>query len=130
MKRYPKVLAAVTAVFALCTALALTACGSSGSTGAEPGTYSLYELQSPTEPVTHETVQMMEAFGLTASLVLNEDGTGSLVLFGAPVDITWDAKGISYQGSKVSYEYEDGTIILSTGEEKMIFKRVESAPGQ
>ena len=125
MKRYMKVLAVVVAVFAVCTALALTACnGGGGKGGAEPGTYDLYELQSPTEPVTHESVEMMAMFGLSASLVLNEDGTGSLVLFGAPVAITWDAKTISYEGTKVSYEYDDGTIILSSGDEKMIFKRV------
>lgn len=122
MKRFAKILAVVAAVCAVCATLVLAGCGGGkGTGGAEPGTYNLYELQSPTEPVTHESIEMMAMLGLTASMELNADGTGSFVLFGAPIDITWDAKSITLDGASVPYDYEDGTITLTSGDSKMIF---------
>ena len=127
MKRSFKVLTVIIAAFGVCAALVLAGCGGRAPEVPEevvqPGTYDLYELQSPTEPISHESIEMMAALGLTASLELNEDGTGSLVLFGAPVPITWDDENISYQGIKVSYEYKDGTLTLITRDERMVFKK-------
>ena len=41
---------------------------------------------------TAEDIAMLDAFGMSVGLDVNEDGTCALIMFGEPLDGTWEAK--------------------------------------
>lgn len=82
MKRTTKIAIAIAAVFALC--LGLVGCG--GGDGADytknfTGDWKLSGMTENGEPMSEDDIAFMESFGMTVTLTLNEDGTGSLVMF-------------------------------------------------
>lgn len=122
MKQWAKVLTAMCVACALAAALALVGCSSgSADKGAKAGTYELYELQSETDAVSHDDIELVKSFGLTTSLQLNEDGTGVFDVFGTTTDITWDAENIYIDGEATPYTYEDGKVSISADGDTMVF---------
>ena len=93
MKRTTKIAIAIAAVFALC--LGLVGCG--GGDGADytknfTGDWKLSGMTENGEPMSEDDIALMEAFGMAVTLTLNEDGTGSLVMFDEAMDVSWEPK--------------------------------------
>ena len=44
------------------------------------------------EAMSGDDIAFMESFGMTVTLTLNEDGTGSLVMFDEAMDVSWEPK--------------------------------------
>ena len=49
-------------------------------------------MVSDGEEATAEDIAMLDAFGMSVGLDVNEDGTCALIMFGEPLDGTWEAK--------------------------------------
>lgn len=96
MKRKLLVCALVACAMTLC--LALTGCGGGGATNDKDanetfiGSWKLAGMVSDGEEATAEDIAMLDAFGMSVGLNVNEDGTCALIMFGEPLDGTWEAK--------------------------------------
>ena len=99
------------------------------ATGSIAGYYKLLKTEE-NGSVTDATI--LSSIGLEIYLVLNEDGTGKMNLFGAEMDLTWDDESISFYDEKTTYEYDDGKLTITSGGSKMYFEYAgtpEEAPG-
>lgn len=87
------------------------------------------------ENLDADSIALMDSLGLKVVLTLNEDGTGSLDMFGEKLSVSWEAKGntegtftVTDNGTETSADLslsESGdelTITDSTGA-SMTFKR-------
>lgn len=116
-------------IAALCCALvlcfALVGCGADKSS--YTGEWNL--AYGSDENLDADSIALMDSLGLTVTLTLNDDGTGSLDLFGDKLEAKWEASSnsegkISLDGSDAKMTLENGelTILDSTGA-SMTFKR-------
>lgn len=100
--------------------VALTSCGGNSKA---VGSYKLESVTDGGETITAKDFEeMAAAMGQTiefGSLVLN--GTGTLVLNGESVSVTWDEKAIYYNGDAVSYTLKDNTLTLGDDKDKAVF---------
>lgn len=104
---------------ALILVFALVACGGS-SGGAKPGTYKLTGMVQDGEDLSDQITEM-EAYGLSISLVLNEDKTGYLEMYGEQMDLTWDEKNLTVDGDAQPYTMEGDNLILKEDETSLTF---------
>ena len=116
MKRTTKIAIAIAAVFALC--LGLVGCG--GGDGAD---------------YTKNFTGDWKLCGMTVTLTLNEDGTGSLVMFDEAMDVSWEPKSateldVTIDGDTTTGKLADDTITLEAGGDAMSFVRVEADAGK
>lgn len=122
------VLAFLTCVLAL--AFALTGC-SGGGKDPKANFVGSWELSGGTmegEELTDEYMKMLEEWGISCILVLDEDGTGSLDLFSEVSDLKWEAKdattaSITVDKETTDVKLEDGKLVLEDGEDKLIFSK-------
>ena len=82
------------------------------------GYYKLASMEADGE-VTNGAV--FEALGMDIFLVMNEDGTGQLCLFGMGVDITWDDDAFTADGESTEYTYDEGSITMESEGSKLVF---------
>ncbi len=75
------------------------------------GYYKLATLEQDGE-VTDASVLAM--VGMEVYLVLNEDNTGMLSLFGVPMELTWDDDVMTMDGEDAEYIYDAGTITMES----------------
>lgn len=123
------IIAVLCCAFALC--FTLIGCGGSVDKSNYLGDWQM--TSGSDENLDEESIQLMESLGLTVTLTLNEDGTGSLNLFGEATDVTWEAK--SNTEGTITYEGEDAKITLNGDEltlsddtdASMTFKRIEGS---
>lgn len=122
------IIAALCCVFALC--FALVGCG-----GVDKSKYTGdWKLAyGSDENLDAESIQLMESLGLSVTLTLNEDGSGSLDLFGEKMDAKWEASSntegkITLDGSEAKIKLSDAELVIedSTGS-SMAFKRPSSS---
>ena len=59
-----------------------------------------------------ENAEQLESLGLTVTLELREDKTGTIDIFGETNEISYDEKDISLKGEKSSYVFENNTISI------------------
>ncbi len=88
------------------------------------GYYSLFELTADGET---QSASDFEALGITYYLVVEENGTGFLEIFGEKQPLTWDEKEFKIDDiGAMSYTYADDVIKLDGGEENgsMTFARL------
>ena len=136
MKRTTKIAIAIAAVFALC--LGLVGCG--GGDGADytknfTGDWKLSGMTENGEAMSGDDIAFMESFGMTVTLTLNEDGTGSLVMFDEAMDVSWEPKSateldVTIDGDTTTGKLADDTITLEAGGDSMSFVRVEADAGK
>ncbi len=137
MKRTTKIAIAIAAVFALC--LGLVGCG--GGDGADytknfTGDWKLSGMTENGEAMSGDDIAFMESFGMTVTLTLNEDGTGSPVMFrtrlwtflGEPKSAT--ELDVTIDGDTTTGKLADDTITLEAGGDAMSFVRVEADAGK
>ena len=134
MKRKLLVCALVACAMTLC--LALTGCGGGGATNDKDakeafiGSWKLAGMVSDGEEATAEDIAMLDAFGMSVGLNVNEDGTCALVMFGEPLDGTWQAKSateatFTIDGSPITATIADGKLQMTEGGYAMTFERGE-----
>ena len=89
-----------------------------------PGTYYLYSLVSGDEETSSETLQMMNALGLSCGLLLNRDRTGQFFLFGESTELTWTEETMNMGEGDVAYTLSDHVIVFTRGDTSMRFIKV------
>ena len=85
------------------------------------GTYYLTGMVSGGEETKTSDLALMEEAGMVAKLVLNEDGTGTMELFGEESTVTWTDQEVLMDGESAVYTWEEGKIVLSDGEDSLTF---------
>lgn len=113
MKRFVALTLLLVLVFSLC------ACGGSGLNKAAVGTWELTGLVSGGEDYS----SMLSMLGMTITLVLNEDGTGTMDAMGESIDIKWDNNSISSGEDSLPYTLDGDTLTLNEGEDVLTFTR-------
>ena len=98
-------------VFALC------ACG--GGKNAAVGTWKLTGLFEGEEDYS----AYLAMLGMDLTLVLNEDGTGTMEMMGEKIDITWADGKIINEGESLSFSVDGDTLTISEEGERMVFTR-------
>lgn len=135
MKRKLLVCALVACAMTLC--LALTGYGGGGATNDKDakeafiGSWKLAGMVSDGEEATAEDIAMLDAFGMSVGLNVNEDGTCALVMFGEPLDGTWQAKSateakFTIDGSPITATIADGKLQMTDDGYAMTFERGEA----
>ena len=117
------IIAAVCCALALC--FALVGCGADKSN--YTGEWNL--AYGSDENLDADSIALMDSLGLTVKLTLNDDGSGTLDLFGETMQAKWEASSntegkIALEGSEAKMTLANGelTITDSTGA-TMTFKR-------
>ncbi len=84
-----------------------------------PGTYYLVGMYENDEMMGTDMMKLMESFGMSGTLVLNEDGTGTFNLYGEESELVWDEEGITVKDSDglVQYTVDDVFLTLSAEDE-------------
>lgn len=81
-----------------------------------------YKLVKTEQRGTVTDATILSEIGLEIYIVLNEDGSGKMNLFGADMDVTWDEESITFNDEKASYECADGKLTINSGDAKMYFE--------
>lgn len=132
------------AMLALC--LALVGCGGGASSGgsgaqespsvAEPdfganfrGSWELVSMMDDGE-TSEVDLEQMKALGMYVYLDLNEDGSATLDVFGAPTDGTWEAQSenaatMTVNGEVANITLTDGLITMAQGSSSLTFKHID-----
>ncbi len=104
---------------ALILVFALAACGGS-SGGAKPGVYKATAMVQDGQDVSDQ-LAMLESLGMEIDLVLNEDGTGYLDMYGQHLDLTWDDSNLTVDGEAEPYTMDGENLILKEGNTSLTF---------
>lgn len=92
----------------------------SGNKKVSAGTYEMTAMSENGQDMT-STVESLKAFGLTATMTIKDDGTGTLSLFGTDYSLTWDDKTVTYGGQAVEYKFDGKTITFGNDETSLTF---------
>lgn len=118
-----KILATIVALAsAMALSFVLVGCGGGGAQQTIAGDWELYEITGDaSSAATHEDVQSLADMGMTVNMTLNEDGTGTMDMFGEQMDLTWettdDGFSISIQGDAAPATLtEDGNLSVDAGD--------------
>ena len=97
--------------------LALCACGGGSKTAA--GTWKLTGMTQDGQDYS----EYLSMLGMEITMVLNEDGTGTMEAMGQKVDVTWDESGITSQGETIPYTLDGDKLTMAQDGAEMIFTR-------
>ncbi len=93
------------------------------------GPYSLIALVSEEEGDITEQLELLSSMGLAPTLSIDEEGKGTLDLFGEQTDILFDFEAMTAQAEDddetvMTFTYENGIITFEEEGNSMTFKRV------
>lgn len=79
-----------------------------------------------------EAMDSMLAMGITYYIVLNEDGTGNMVVFGMEIPLTWDENAVNIleneetgtEATEIPYTCDGGVLKLINEGEAMVFTKM------
>ena len=83
--------------------------------------YHLVAMQSTGQVVGTDQVAMLDTLGMSSSLQLNSDGTGTLVLYGEATEIAWEDNAVILEGEKISFDQTEDFIVLFEDDAYLIF---------
>lgn len=106
--------------------LSLVGCGNGGSKASPAGTYTLTAMTENGEPLSQEDLDMLSSLGLSVSLIMNEDGTGSIQLFGEEKAFTWKGTTLTMDGVDQEFEFDGTTIIIKDEGSELTFTKDEA----
>ena len=88
------------------------------------GEYKLVELVDAAGEDSSTLIDHVREQGYEVSLSLNEDGTGTMVMFTSAHDLTWTDTEVVINGDTMNLAYDQGTLTISgkDGSGKMIFQ--------
>ena len=119
------IIAALCCALALC--FALVGCGGGVDKSNYTGDWKL--AYGSDENLDSASIDLMDSLGLAVTLTLNEDGTGSLNLFGEVMEAKWEASSnsegkITLDGSEATMKLENSELtIVDSTDASMTFKR-------
>lgn len=127
MGRKIGIIAALCCAFVLC--FALVGCG-----GVDKSKYTgdWKLVYGSDENLDADSIELMDSLGLSVTLTLKEDGTGTLNLFGESMDAKWEAS--SNTEGKITLDNSDATLklendqltIVDSTNASMTFKRASA----
>ena len=94
--------------------LALCACGGSKTAA---GTWKLTGMTQNGQDYS-DYIAFMQI-----TMVLNDDGTGTMEAMGEKADVTWNESGITSQGETIPYTLDGDKLIMAQDGTEMIFTR-------
>ena len=88
------------------------------------GEYKLVELVDAAGEDSSTLIDHVREQGYEVSLSLNEDGTGTMVMFTSAHDLTWTDTEVVINGDTMNLAYDQGTLTISgkDGLGKMVFQ--------
>ena len=102
-----------------------TAAPTQSSLPVSDGPSGVYKLSSITEDGKTEDLAMLESLGLSAYLILSEDGTGMMDSFGEARDLRWDENSLLEVGEEpLSYTFNDGVLTCTGDGLEMVFTKL------
>ena len=121
----------ITLIMMLMFLLTSFGCGKrEDNTAAErAGKYELTGIVSKGSQTEAEDIKLLNDTGMTCALILNEDGSGTLDLFGEEKALTWNEETITVDGKAYSYTYKDGTLVVIRGDSSLTFSSVARQEG-
>lgn len=119
---------ALTATLLLAFCLALVGCAQTDYTKNFSGDWKLASVTSDGETANEDDLAMLEAFGMTVGLTLNDDGTLKFTMLGETIEGTWKAKSateaeMTIEGSTVVAKLADEKLSMEADGEAMVFVR-------
>ena len=90
------------------------------------GTYKLTELVDSEGTDSGKLLANIQAEGEEVSMILNEDGTGTLYIFDEPHSLTWTETEIVLEGQSLPMDWTLENLTLHGGNEgngKMVFQK-------
>ena len=108
----------IAALLALSMLMLFGACGNASGNLEEAGTYQLASFRADGVSYTEEELQALDA-----SLVLEEDGTGALMIAGKTMDLTWSSGKLEYNGDAAKYTVDGDELLFVGGEYEFVFRR-------
>lgn len=87
------------------------------------GRYEVVAMVTEGRQTTPEDLALLKGKGLTCTITLEADGTGTLNLFGEQTGLTWDEKSISTAEKSMSYTYRDDQLVVVDGDSSLTFSR-------
>jgi len=89
------------------------------------GNYELTGIVSADGESAPEDIGLMNEAGLTCTLSLLENGSGTLYLFDEKRALSWTGDAITVDGTSYSYTYADNTITVSREGSSLTFQRIK-----
>ena len=88
------------------------------------GEYKLVELVDAAGEDSSTLIDHVREQGYEVSLSLNEDGTGTMVMFTSAHDLTWTDTEVVINGDTMNLAYDQGTLTIfgKDGPGKMVFQ--------
>lgn len=69
------------------------------------------------------SIQLLEGFGLSATMELKDDKTGTMHLFGTDSELTYDKDKMVINDKDVPFTYKDGQITFSENDASLTFTK-------
>lgn len=94
------------------------------------GDYTVTGMSSEEDGEMDEDLDMLRAIGLAPTLTINEDGSGSMSMFGVSIEMNFDfdamtVTSVTEEGEETqSFTYENGQISFESEGSSMTFSRV------
>lgn len=122
----------VAAVCALALSLALFGCGGGSKEDAAKnfvGNWKVTAVDDSSGSLAQEDLELMEAFGLSIVLTLNEDGTCTMNMMGEQMSGTWSAKSatecdVTIDGSAVTAMLNGTELSMEQDGSKLVFTKI------
>lgn len=89
------------------------------------GVYRLIAMDDGSGDDNTETLEMMAALGMLATLTVEEDGSAVIDLFGDTLELSFDfeAGTAGADGANIPYAYEDGVLTMTNDEYAFTFSK-------
>lgn len=94
------------------------------------GSYTLAGLKTDNEEFTQETLSMMAALGMTATLEIYEDGSAVLDLFGEQEELTFDFAQwqVQVDGGWMDFSWDEGVLTMGNEDGSFTFVKGQLDP--
>ena len=89
------------------------------------GQYEITGMVTKGEETSPEDLALLKSKGLSCTIDLKADGTGTLTLFGEESAVTWDEKNIKAAGKTIPYTFKDDQITFTNGDASLTFTRLK-----
>ena len=101
----------------------LTGCGKKFDMGKISGKYELIELAENNTSYSKDEIKELKEMGITFTLELKENGTGTIELYGEKSDLKYDENNIIVDNDIKSYSFENNKISIVYDDIKMVFEK-------
>ena len=106
------------------TLFILTGCGKKFDMKKMAGKYELVEMSENDKSYNKEELAKLKEYGITFTLELKEDGTGTIELYGQSSNVKYDENNITIDEDTASYSVDDNyKITIEKDGMKMVFEK-------